>query len=113
MLSKNQPGIFDTTLRFARVAGITILGASFSVSNVQAMSRFGGDDGGDSGYGGGYPGGNDPSGLTPLVIDEDGSALEGLEDANHGTFEGGITESVTDTEANNVLQAEDQRDDGR
>jgi len=55
---------------------------------------------------------DDPSGLTPLVIDADGSALEGLPDANQGTFEGGITESPHDVEANNVIQKADQRDDG-
>jgi len=60
-----------------------------------------------------YPHGGDPSVLTDLVIDTDGDLLEGLPEANAGTFEGGDTGHTEDASENNVLQAEDQRDDGR
>ena len=51
----------------------------------------------------------DPSAYTGPLI---GDLAEGLPHANQGTFEGGVSESVDDTEESNVLQAKDQRDDG-
>ena len=56
---------------------------------------------------------NDPSRFGDLVIDTEGDLLEGLAEANEGTFEGGITGHTEDASANNVLQAAEQRDDGR
>ena len=47
----------------------------------------------------------------PLVIDADGDALEGLPEANLGTFEGGNTGHTEDASESNVLQPEDQRAD--
>jgi FtsP/CotA-like multicopper oxidase with cupredoxin domain len=102
MTTLNRPGISDTTQRFRRIAGIALLAACFAAPNAYAGDDDSDDDNSD-----------DPSGLTPLVIDEDGSALEGLPEANAGTFEGGETGHTEDASANNVLQAEDQRDDGR
>ena len=51
----------------------------------------------------------DPSELTGPVF---GDLPEGLEEANHGAFEGGETGSGADTSANNIIQKSDQRDDG-
>lgn len=103
MTTKDQPGIFDTTLQVLRIAGIALLAGSFAASYAYADDD---DDKKDKHH-------NDPSGLTPLVIDADGSALEGLPEANAGTFEGGATGHTEDASANNVLQEDDQRDDGR
>ena len=52
---------------------------------------------------------HDPSHFTDLVI---GDLPEGLPEANQGAIEGGATETIVDTGENNVLQPEDQRDDG-
>ncbi len=51
----------------------------------------------------------DPSELTGPVF---GDLPEGLEEANHGAFEGGATGSAADTSINNVQQADAQRDSG-
>jgi len=51
----------------------------------------------------------DPSALTGPVF---GDLPEGLEEANHGAFEGGTTGTGEDAIANNVLQAATQRDNG-
>jgi hypothetical protein len=98
MTTKDQPGIFDTTLQVLRIAGIALLAGSFVASYAYADDDD--DDKKDDHH-------NDPSGLTPLVIDADGSALEGLPEANAGTFEGGDTGHTEDASANNVLQADD------
>jgi len=52
----------------------------------------------------------DPSELTGPVF---GDLPEGLEEANYGAFEGGVTGHPEDASANNVLQKADQRDNGR
>lgn len=52
----------------------------------------------------------DPSELTGPTF---GDLPEGLEEANHGAFEGGETGTGADTSANNVLQALAQRDNGK
>jgi FtsP/CotA-like multicopper oxidase with cupredoxin domain len=52
---------------------------------------------------------DDESGLTPLVY---GDIDEGLEDANLGAFEGGVTGTLTDPAINNVIAEEDQRENG-
>jgi hypothetical protein len=44
-----------------------------------------------------------------LVIDADGSELEGLPEANLGTFEGGNTGHTEDASESNVVQPGDQR----
>ncbi len=55
------------------------------------------------------PPASDPSAFTPL----DTSPLpEHLPEANEGSFEGGATGTGADAGDNNVLQLEDQRDDG-
>jgi FtsP/CotA-like multicopper oxidase with cupredoxin domain len=51
----------------------------------------------------------DPWKLSPLVIDADGSELEGLPEANLGTFEGGNTGHTEDASESNVVQPGDQR----
>jgi len=77
-----------------------------------ASNAYGGHPHGDA-DGARYPHGNDPSALTDLVIDTDGDLLEGLPEANEGTFEGGKTGHTEDASEHNVLKAEEQRDDGR
>ena len=113
--ASDKSGVVDTAQRFLRIVGIAVMAAG-----VIAAPAYAGDHRGSSHHGGqGHDdddddhGGNDPSGLTALVIDADGSALEGLPEAIEGTFEGGKTGHTEDASANNVLQAEDQRDDGR
>jgi FtsP/CotA-like multicopper oxidase with cupredoxin domain len=88
MTTKNRPGIFDNTQRFRHVVGAALLTVCICTPAYAAK---------------------DPSGLTPLVIDADGSALEGLPEANLGTFEGGNTGHTEDTTENNTLQPADQR----
>ena len=104
MITKHRRDVFDDSLRFFRIAGAALLTACFVITPAYADDDHDDDD---------HHGGDDASGLTPLVIDADGSALEGLPEANAGTFEGGVTGHTEDTSANNVLQAADQRDDGR
>lgn len=53
---------------------------------------------------------NDPSALTGPYF---GDLPEGLPEANEGALEGGETGTLIDASAENVLQAEDQRDDGK
>jgi len=103
MTTLNEPGILNAYLRFQRIAG----GALLAVCLVVPFAYAGDNDDDDD------DGGNDPSALTPLVYDADGSALEGLPEVNLGAFEGGNTGHGEDASANNVLQAEDQRADGR
>lgn len=52
---------------------------------------------------------DDPSYFGELKI---GDLPQGLLEANEGSFEGGETGTAGDAEANNVLQPEQQRDDG-
>ncbi len=52
---------------------------------------------------------DDPSHYGELVT---GSPTEGSPEANEGTFEGGATGTVADTEVENVLPKEAQREDG-
>ncbi len=133
MNTKYRTGISDTTVRFLRIAGITLLTGCFVASYAYAdddhgdrRDRRGHDDDGhghdhdhdhDHGHGQGnnnpYPTENDPSRFGDLVIDTEGDLLEGLPEANEGTFEGGITGHTEDASANNVLPAAEQRDDGR
>jgi len=97
MTTVNRPGIPDTAPRLRRIAGTALLSLCLSTPFVQGASSGGQ--------------GNDPSGLTKLVIDADGDALEGLPEANLGTFEGGNTGHTEDASENNELQPEDQRAD--
>jgi hypothetical protein len=53
---------------------------------------------------------DDPSALTGPIF---GDLPEGLPEANEGALEGGETGTIEDASAENVLQLEDQRDDGR
>jgi FtsP/CotA-like multicopper oxidase with cupredoxin domain len=53
---------------------------------------------------------DDPSALTGPIF---GDLPEGLPEANEGALEGGDTGTLVDASAENVLQPEDQRDDGR
>ncbi len=126
MNTKYRTGISDTTVRFLRIAGITLLTGCFVASYAYADDDHGdrrdrrGHDDDVHGHGHGhgnnnkpYPTENDPSRFGDLVIDTEGDLLEGLPEANEGTFEGGITGHTEDASANNVLQAAEQRDDGR
>ncbi|MEN8207506.1 MAG: multicopper oxidase domain-containing protein, partial [Pseudomonadota bacterium] len=94
----NQSGV--QIRRLPRLVGTAVLSICLVTNGTYAFAKKGG--------GGGSGGGDDPSGLTPLVIDADGSALEELE-ANFGSFEGGETGHAEDAEASNVLQPDDQR----
>lgn len=60
--------------------------------------------------GNGNPPADDPSALTGPIF---GDLPEGLPEANEGALEGGLTGTIIDASAENVLQAEDQRDDGK
>jgi hypothetical protein len=53
---------------------------------------------------------HDPSALTGPYF---GDLPEGLPEANEGALEGGQTGTLIAASAENVLQSEDQRDDGR
>ena len=107
MKNLNRPGVFDASRGGRRIAGAVLMTACLVVTNVYGAKGGGGKPGGGGGDG------DDSSQLTDLVIDGEGVLLEGLPDANLGTFEGGNTGTTHDAEENNVLQAEDQRDDGR
>ena len=89
MITRNRPGILHTTLRLPRIVGTAMLTVCLGAPPVFA----------------------DNSNLGPLKYDADGSALDGLPDANLGTYEGGQTGSHHDAEASNVLQPADQRGD--
>ena len=102
MRNLDRPGVFDITQRYLRVVGIAVVAVSF----VGAPAYAGADDSS-------IPPEDDPSSFDGLVIDADGDLLEGLPEANAGTFEGGKTGHTEDASANNVLQAEEQRDDDR
>ncbi len=56
-----------------------------------------------------FPPDDDPSHFTELSIED---LPEGISDANEKAFEGGKTGTPADTEANNSIAEEDQRDDG-
>ena len=90
MTRLDRPSVFDTTLRFRRIVGTALLAVCCVASNA-----YGGHPHGDA-DGARYPHGNDPSALTDLVIDTDGDLLEGLPEANEGTFEGGKTGHTED-----------------
>jgi hypothetical protein len=116
----NRRGVFDTTLRFIRIAGTALLAVCLGVTKAYADDDDGrhhqeyshyayGHDEDDNGRHSPIPPENDPSHLRDLVIED---LPGGLPDANEGTFEGGNTGTVHDAEQNNVLQVEDQRDDG-
>ncbi|MGB5406173.1 MAG: multicopper oxidase domain-containing protein [Thiogranum sp.] len=102
MRNLDRPGVFDITQRYLRVVGIAVVAVSF----VGAPAYAGADDSS-------IPPDDDPSRFGELVTDTEGDLLEGLPEANAGTFEGGETGHTEDASANNVLQAEDQRDDAR
>ncbi len=100
MAKRYHSSIYDTSQRFRQRLGTTLLAACFCATNVY----------GDADSGNPFPPDHDPSRFTELVT---GDLPEGLPDANQAAFEGGVTESVADTEHNNVLPEEQQRDDGK
>jgi hypothetical protein len=100
MRYRNRKGIASHALQFMHITGAALLTVCLGTTTASAKGGPGGGGGGGS---------DDPSGLTPLVIDADGSELEGLPEANGGTFEGGNTGHVEDASENNVLQPADQR----
>jgi FtsP/CotA-like multicopper oxidase with cupredoxin domain len=104
MVTIGSHGMADPRVPFRRTVGAVLVAACFAAYPAYAKPRHHDDTP--------YPHGDDPSALTDLVLDPDGELLEGLPGASEGTFEGGATGSVEDAEASNVLQAEDQRDDG-
>ena len=101
MINLNRPGGSHNIRRFSRIVSSTLLTICLfaTVTGGHANGKRGNT----------FPRGNDPSHFTGPQI---GDLPEGLPEANEGTFEGGITESITDTHEANVLQAKDQRDDG-
>jgi FtsP/CotA-like multicopper oxidase with cupredoxin domain len=99
MKTLKRAGVFNIFARFLRSAGMVLVAVTFVVSHAYGDNNHALDD--------------DPSGLTPLLIDADGSALTGLPELNAGAFEGGVTGHPEDVSANNVLPAKDQREDGR
>ena len=99
MAKQYHSTIYDTSQRFRQRIGTVLLVAVFCATNVY----------GDADSGNPFPPEHDPSRFTEYV---EGELPEGLHEANQGTFEGGVTESVADTEHNNVLPPEQQRDDG-
>ena len=103
MKISNRPGVFNTTQRFIKIAGIACLSVGFV-----AGTAHGDNDNHDH-----ERHKNDPSKLGNLVIDTDGTLLEGLPETHLGAFEGGVTGHTEDASANNVIQPEDQREDGR
>ena len=84
--------------RFMRTVGPALLAVWFVSTYAYA------EDGSS------FPPEDDPSRFGDLVT---GDLPEGLQEANEGAFEGGNTGTGTDAGTGNVLQAEDQRDDGR
>lgn len=84
-----------------------LLSFSLSISNSVFADD---DDDGEDNYSSPIPSDDDPSHFRDLVIG--GELPEDLPAAHQGTFEGGETESVHDTEANNVLPLAQQREDG-
>ncbi len=115
MIVTKRSGMSNTGKRFRVTVVAALVSATFAAGVVQAGKQGNEHRGGHHGdhHGKRYaPPAYDPSGLTPLVIDADGSALEGLPHANQGSFEGGVTESAADAGANNVLPKAAQRDDG-
>jgi FtsP/CotA-like multicopper oxidase with cupredoxin domain len=110
MKNLNRPGVFDTSRGGRRIAGAVLMTVCLIAGNAYAAKGSGGKPGGDDSP---FPPNDDPSHFTDLVTDAEGDLLEGLPEANEGTFEGGITGTAQDAAENNVLQAEDQRDDGR
>jgi FtsP/CotA-like multicopper oxidase with cupredoxin domain len=126
MKTLNRRGVFDANLRVVRIVGTALMAVCFGASNAYANDddsrhhRRHHQDNSHYAYGhednddehdrrSPVPPEDDPSHFTDLVT---GDLPAGLPDANQGTFEGGNTGTVADTEAANVLQAEDQRDDG-
>jgi FtsP/CotA-like multicopper oxidase with cupredoxin domain len=101
MINLNRPGGSNNIRHFSRIVSSALLTVCLfaTVTGGHANSKRGTT----------FPRGNDPSHFTGPQI---GDLPEGLPEANQGTFEGGYTETITDTHEANVLQAEDQRDDG-
>jgi FtsP/CotA-like multicopper oxidase with cupredoxin domain len=89
--------IFDVPLWFLRTLGNTLFLICFISSSVYA------DDGPP------FPPDDDPSRYGDLNTND---LPEGLPEANQGALEGGDTGTVADTATGNVLQPENQRDDG-
>ena len=93
----NRPDIYDNPLLFIRTTGTALLAVCLLSSTAYAHNSPS------------IPSDDDPSRFGDLVI---GDLPEGLPDAHEGTFEGGITETGGDAVAENVLQQQDQREDG-
>ena len=80
----DRQGSTDSTPRFVRILGIAFLSLCMAIPPAYGGDHDEDDD--DDNGSESYSEGKDPSGLTRLVIDEDGSALEGLPEANLGFF---------------------------
>ncbi len=80
-----------------KVATIVFLAACFVVAYASADPP------------GPYPPEDDPSAFTGPFVEP---LPDGLPEANEGSFEGGETGTSEDAGDNNVLQLEDQREDG-
>ena len=112
MTSANRPGTSDATLPILRIARapflILCVAAIFGCDNktVDPLPTppppvVVSDDP--------FPSAGDPSEFTGP---EFGDLPDGLPEANHGSFEGGKTETPADAGDNNSQAAENQRDDG-
>ena len=101
MINLNRPGGSHNIRRFSRMVFSALLTVCLfaTVTGGHANGKRGNT----------FPRGNDPSHFTGPQI---GDLPEGLPEANEGTYEGGMTESIADTHEANVMQAKDQRDDG-
>ena len=118
MRTQNRLGIYDTKLPFKRTVAIALLSVCSMVDNASGVNdsqdvhheRDSIKQHEDRNNDNPYPPENDPSHYTDLVIGGDFPA--NLPQPNGGTFEGGTTGTVADAQKNNLLQAQNQRDDG-
>jgi len=98
MKTLNRSVFLNNSLTFFRASGAVLLTACLMTSYSYA------DDDRPS-----IPPDDDPSHFGELVI---GDLAENLPDAHEGTFEGGLTGTGADAATENVLQQQEQRDDG-
>ena len=93
MEGKRIESLKGVGMRYMRAACLGLLAVCFATSYAHAQ----------------FPPPGDPSEFTGPVF---GDLPDGLPEANEGSFEGGDTGTAEDAGATNVLQPEDQRDDG-
>ncbi len=94
-----------------RIGAIKVISLLVMLATSMAMAAPEGNNKGKKDRGNPFPGTHDPSQFTGPYISEE--LPEGLEEAHHGTFEGGETGTKEDTHVNNMQPEDFQRDDGR